>query len=180
MLNNTIHNFLNQQELTQTWQDLQTAQWRYISMSGGQMYWNFPVMSLTDNSNSSIDWYQNTPESIKLIYNKFKDFFGDHQLTRIVINGQNYGMDSGIHRDSINSTDTTCLIYLNPTWEPTWSGQTRFFNNNELIHEELPEPGKMLIYSSSIYHQGIAPSLKNLLRVTLAIQIKPAKYVIGD
>jgi hypothetical protein len=135
---------------------------------------------LTDNANTDIDWYQHTPDSIKSIYNKFKDFFGEHQLTRVVINGQNYGMDSGIHRDSRNSADTTCLIYLNPAWESAWGGQTRFFSNNELIHEELPEPGKMLIYSSSAYHQGAAPSLKNLLRVTLAIQVKPAKYVIGE
>jgi hypothetical protein len=180
VLNNTIYNFLNQQELELVWQDLSTANWRYVPMSGGQMHWNFPVMSLTDNSNNSIEWYQDTPNSIKLIYNKFKDFFGDHLLTRLVINGQNYGMDSGIHRDSINPKDSTCLIYLNPSWDLLWQGQTRFFNNNILIHEEIPEPGKMLVYSSSIYHQGLAPALKNLLRVTLAIQVKPAKYVIGE
>ena len=180
VLNNTICNFLDQQELELVWQDLSTANWRYIPMSGGHMHWNFPVINLKNNSKKSIEWYHNTPDSIKLIYNKFNDFFGDHLLTRLIINGQNYGMDSGIHRDSIYPEDTTCLIYLNPEWNPNWQGQTRFFNNNVLMHEEMPEPGKMLIYSSSIHHQGLAPALKNLLRVTLAIQVKPAKYVIGD
>lgn len=146
-------------------------------MSNGQWHWNYPIMSLNRSSNQ---WLQDTPASLIKIYNQVQDYFGNFYCVRAVINGQNRGMDSGIHRDSLNHCDTTYLIYLNPCWEESWGGQTVFFENNEKIHEEYPEPGKLISYASDCYHQGLGPSINNILRISFSIQTSPAKYSVGD
>lgn len=97
----------------------------------------------------------------------------DLRVNRVVINGQTRGMNSARHRDSIKSGARTLLAYLNPAWQHTWGGHTVFFQADQEIHRVLPEPGLMLDYDSTQYHQGLGPEVDHVLRVTLSVQMVP-------
>lgn len=176
-LNYTISKLLNDVELEQIWQDIaQSPGWRYITMSGGCSHWNYPVMSIHDQRDVSPQerWFGGAPTSIQKVYQKICNLHPNHKLMRLIINGQTQGMNSGIHLDSKHANAITYIIYLNPEWQPGWGGATRFYadvNGQQMIYEQLPEPGVMIGYSSSIWHQGCGPCVVNVLRVTLAIQI---------
>jgi hypothetical protein len=145
-------------------------------MSGGLSHWNFPVMSITNQKNIPVEqrWFNHAPDSIRRVYQNIINLHPGHQLMRLIINGQTQGMDSGIHCDSTHSNARTYIIYLNPEWKPHWGGATRFYNDvagEQLIYEQVPEPGIMIGYSGNTWHKGCGPSVSNVLRVTLAIQL---------
>jgi hypothetical protein len=176
-LNYTISRLLDTEELDRIWKDIgQTAGWRYITMSGGNSHWNYPVMSINDQRDVPIEerWFGGAPDSVRQVYQKICKLHPNHKLMRLIINGQTHGMDSGIHFDSTHTNARTYIIYLNPEWKPEWGGTTRFYTDvigQQLIHEQMPEPGMMFGYSGSTWHQGCGPTVANVLRVTLAIQI---------
>ena len=177
VLNYTISQLLNAEELDRIWKDIVPASgWRYITMSGGLSHWNFPVMSINDQRDVPIEerWFFGAPDSIKEVYQRICELHPNHKLMRLIINGQTQGMDSGIHFDSTHPQARTYIIYLNPEWRPEWGGATQFFtdvNGEQIIHEQLPSPGTMFGYSGSIWHKGCGPCVPGVLRVTLAIQI---------
>ena len=176
-LNYIISKLLDAEELDLIWKDIgQHAGWRYITMSGGRSHWNYPVMSINDQRDVPVQerWFNDAPDSIREVYRRICELHPEHQLMRLIINGQTQGMDSGIHFDSTHVDARTYIIYLNPEWKPEWSGPTRFYTDatgQQLIHEQQPAPGVMIGYSGSTWHQGCGPCVANVLRVTLAIQI---------
>lgn len=176
-MNYTISKLINSEELDQIWKDIvPTSGWRYITMSGGLSHWNFPVMSIANQQNIPVEqrWFNHAPDSIRQVYQRIVDLHPGHKLMRLIINGQTQGMDSGIHSDSTHPNARTYIIYLNPEWKTHWGGATRFYADLEgeiLIHEQVPEPGIMIGYSGNTWHKGCGPSVSNVLRVTLAIQI---------
>ena len=145
-------------------------------MSGGHSHWNYPVMSINDQRDIPVEdrWFGGAPHSIQQAYQKICKLHPDHKLMRLIINGQTQGMHSGIHLDSTHDNVRTYIIYLNPEWKAEWGGATRFYTDvtgQQLIHEQLPEPGLMVGYPGDTWHQGCGPNVPNVLRVTLAIQI---------
>lgn len=145
-------------------------------MSGGHSHWNYPVMSIHDQRDILVEdrWFSGAPNSIRQTYQKICKLHPDHKLMRLIINGQTQGMNSGIHLDSTHVNVCTYIIYLNPERKPKWGGATRFYTDvtgQQLIREQLPEPGLMVGYSGATWHQGCGPTVPNVLRITLAIQI---------
>lgn len=161
---------------TAAWQTIdQRPGWRYIAMHGDHYWhWNWPVTTLTNTAGDleSI-WLPNVPESIKCLVRHMAQTHRDLRVNRVVINGQTRGMNSARHRDSIKSGARTLLAYLNPAWQHTWGGHTVFFQADQEIHRVLPEPGLMLDYDSTQYHQGLGPEVDHVLRVTLSVQMVP-------
>ena len=76
-----------------------------------------------------------------------------------------------IHRDG-NSESVTALLYPNEKWEPSLSGETMFFSEDEAARQAvLPKPGRLLLFVASIKHCGRAPSrLFWGQRLTLAVK----------
>ena len=100
---------------------------------------------------------------------------------RIYTNAMSFGDVAHIHRDG-NHESVTALLYPNEKWQPSFSGETMFFSEDESArHAVLPRPGRLLLFVGSIKHCGRPPSrLFWGQRFTLAIkfaatnEVKPA------
>ena len=78
--------------------------------------------------------------------------------SRIYTNAMMFGDVAHIHRDG-GHDNVTAILYPNEAWEPSFSGETMFFTEEEAArHAVLPRPGRLLLFAASIKHCGRAPS----------------------
>ena len=154
------------------------GQWKWHLNSGGVPFWIMPIwqkIDWVDNKHTPI-WKDGTAQIWKDMLNKVWRAAGDGFVPwRFIINGQTQGLDGGRHRDwTVNDQNgVTFIAYLNKEWKQDWGGQTAFYNEQgEYVHNEYPEPGKMICYDGKTIHAGIAPLVPRVLRVTLAVQGK--------
>ena len=79
------------------------------------------------------------------------------QLKRIHSNTSLYGDMQFPHHDIIPGM--TWLYYSNPVWEPTWMGETIFYDSNgEPVYAVFPKPGRVVVFAADILHRGGVPS----------------------
>ena len=67
------------------------------------------------------------------------------------INLFQHGDNSCIHTDR---ADYTVICYLNPDWNWNWGGETFFYDEDEVIHCQLPKGGSMVIFDGRIKHRA--------------------------
>ncbi len=174
------NNFVSQQQLDKIWNAFESNPvwvWRTIN-AGAKSFWIYDIFDKLDfvNNNFVCKW-KNNPDPVFLeILEQVKKLAGNTFVPwRFIVNKQVLGLDSGIHADfkKEEQQSTTFLLYLNKTWQPEWGGETVFYNDekNE-IKRCSPEPGKLISYNAQQYHQGLAPKVNNISRITLAIQGK--------
>ena len=123
----------------------------------------------------------------KIILNLWKEIYTIIQTRKIInnqnievlktyANGQTYGLNGEIHKDTDDPGHYTVLYYaVNDTWDKDWHGETIFYDDNEeqVIAVCVPHRGSFVLFDSSIPHVGMAPNKQyNGLRVTLAFKIR--------
>lgn len=105
-------------------------------------------------------------------------FFSSRGYTpqRIYTNAMQFADVAHIHRDG-GHENVTALLYPNEKWDPSLSGETMFFSEDEAArHAVLPKPGRLLLFVASIKHCGRPPSrLFWGQRLTLAIKFGAAQ-----
>ena len=115
-------------------------------------------------------------ERISMLVRLF--FPAKHALTpaRIYTNAMMFGDVAHIHRDG-GHEGCTALLYANERWDPSLSGETMFFSEQEQArHAILPKPGRLLLFVASIKHCGRPPSrIFWGQRLTLAIKFVPTQ-----
>jgi hypothetical protein len=80
------------------------------------------------------------------------------RLKRIHCNASLYGDMQFPHRDAL-SPGLTWLYYANPVWQPTWMGETIFYDlHGEPLYAVFPKPGRVLLFAADILHRGGVPS----------------------
>jgi hypothetical protein len=179
MLRNTVLNFLNQKELAKIYQDITTqSKWRFKNTFWRyQLFDQLPPYNECDEST----WLHNNFELIEKLdepwHELFKKFLlhagPNFKLMRCAINGQTIDQLNPIHTDlqTISGNGSTFLLYLNQNWNASNGGQTQFFNDQQqLLHSENVEPGKLIEYDSRILHFGQSPCVSKILRLTIAWQ----------
>jgi hypothetical protein len=68
-----------------------------------------------------------------------------------------YGEYQHIHYD--RSAGVTVIYYVNAEWDPDWQGETLFFDHSQDAHYAVaPQPGRLLMFPSSLLHRGGVPS----------------------
>ena len=83
------------------------------------------------------------------------------QLYSAYINVLKNGDTPGIHVDAPwwVEDQKTVLIYLNPIWEPSWGGETIFYNHKmDATRIVTPRPGRVVIFDGRIPHTGRPPT----------------------
>ena len=114
------------------------------------------------------------PLTWKPLFDSVLDLAGPKfRLMRYVINGQTQHQLPSIHYDvplDLHGTYRTYLIYLNTEWNKNWGGETEFVRDGNIVHQEWPEPGKLIEYDSKILHVGKPPVSPNTLRLSIALQ----------
>ena len=185
-LTREIDNFLSKEDLVEVWSAINSQpRWKWFKFAGGSMFWSYGVfvsdsLSLTKNVAQHIPvWEEGVPPIWNKIYEKVKEQAGSNfVMWRYIINGQTWGQEGSKHSDwpGQETNSETFILYLNQKWEPNWGGETVFYlagnDDNKERGRVAVEPGKLISYDSRILHKGSAPTEKNILRVTLAIQGK--------
>ena len=172
-------NFFSSNELSKAWESMENdAMWKWHLNAGNCPFWVMPVwkkLDWIDNKHTPI-WHEKTSQVWKDMLEKIWQLAGEDFIPwRFILNGQTMGLDGGKHRDwTVNDPDGITLIaYLNKEWKKEWGGETAFYNEQgENIHNEFPEPGKIISYKGTVIHAGMAPVIPKIFRVTLAVQGK--------
>ena len=92
-----------------------------------------------------------------------------HEMRCAHFNGQTYGQDGQFHSDH----NITVFVQIGPIpWKKEWGGEfiQKNLNGEESIYTF--EPGKCMIVDGKLAHKGMAPLIKDVLRVSLAIHLE--------
>lgn len=93
-------------------------------------------------------------------------------VQRYALTGQTQSQHQTLHYDtslSLQGNFRSYLIYLNDKWDQAMGGTTDFMVNDQLVHQEYPEPGKLIEFNSQTLHCGNPPDVPNVLRLSLVI-----------
>jgi hypothetical protein len=165
--------------------------WKSSSTKGyDQGHWNKLIIP---NSNYFPVDHNDTPHldkhpEIAKIWDILQATLGDRGLYRVYINGYTFGTDGYAHQDDTwipktfgeNTLSETAIMYLNPTWNIDWCGETVVFEDNEIIVSVLPKLGRVFVFDSNLWHASrplsrICPALRSVLVIKT---IDPA--IVGD
>jgi hypothetical protein len=101
----------------------------------------------------------------KLIYND--PILQGYYCWRIIANGQVKGQNGNWHTDHGDKT----VLYFPIAWDTTWGGSTYFRSNNS--EKEISyKKNRLVIFDSDIPHLGSGPSVDNILRVSIAFNLR--------
>ena len=125
---------------------------------------------LVNNLDRDAKWWSTIDpksELSSLINPKYMKVIDELDWSRVAVTGQyiNYGTSNTvdfIHSDvTLNQKNAfTILHYVNHKWDINWHGYTLWYDDlcEDVIHGEAPEPGKIVVFDSSIQHSSLAPS----------------------
>jgi hypothetical protein len=89
-------------------------------------------------------------------------------LLRCYANGHTFGVEGYPHIDSERDHDQTIVTYMNKTWKREWGGETVVYQDNQIVHSELPQFNSALVFGGTQTHQArsvtrICPDLRMTL-----------------
>jgi hypothetical protein len=86
-------------------------------------------------------------------------------------NGQTYGQDAPYHKDD----QISVMVYLTVPWQEDWGGELRFLDTNWKSEADFRQieykPGRVIIIAGNQVHRNMAPTVKNVLRVSFSIHL---------
>jgi len=154
--------FLDSSEIEEIYKFLSTSHnWSFQSSIESQSNYIFLMLKGLENNDLFKD----------KIFKKIQEKIGeDYNIIRIYANGQYFGMPGRPHHDNTSPNAYTFLIYVNPSWDFLWCGQTIFFdryatddnggtivisNETKIVY---PFPGRAVLFPGNIIHYAESPS----------------------
>jgi hypothetical protein len=98
-----------------------------------------------------------------------------YRCWRIIANGQVRGQNGNWHTDHGDRT----VLYFPLKWVPEWGGSA-FFKDGDAETEIQYEQNRIVAFDSSILHYGSAPTMDNILRVSIAFNLRANQEVKCD
>jgi 2-oxoglutarate-Fe(II)-dependent oxygenase superfamily protein len=102
----------------------------------------------------------------KLIHNEITSV-QDYDCWRIIANGQVKGQNGNWHTDHGDIT----VLYYPTAWKPEWGGST-YFKIEDSEKEIQYKKNRLVAFDSAILHYGAAPAVDNILRVSIAFNLR--------
>jgi hypothetical protein len=98
-----------------------------------------------------------------------KDVSGiqDCECWRIIANGQVKGQNGNWHTDYGDAT----ALYFPTAWQPEWGGST-YFQVNDSKKEIQYKRNRLIVFNSTIPHYGSSPTVDNVLRISIAFNLR--------
>jgi hypothetical protein len=81
-------------------------------------------------------------------------YLGDQALLRCYTNSHTYGVEGYPHTDSKRAADHTLVVYMNAHWQRDWGGETVMYDEDTIVHAELPRYNKGLVFPGAVTHQA--------------------------
>src|SRR5262245_33739083 len=147
----------------------ETYQWRY--------WRGVPDDPANNKYFVSFLWTDSLPENNlfymlwKLIEKEFPIVQGCY-CYRIIANGQVKGQNSNWHADHSDKT----VLFFPLAWNPEWGGSFHFkIGDSEKELQYIQN--RIVVFDSSIQHYGSCPTVDNILRVSIAFNLRNSKAV---
>jgi SM-20-related protein len=102
---------------------------------------------------------------------------GSQTCYRAYVNCIVYGDSTFMHSDCRKDRpDITAIYYANRDWQPSWAGETIFFDDTgDARYAIAPRPGRVAIFQGATPHRSGIPSRDCFEeRLTLAVKYTPA------
>jgi len=154
----------------------------HLIAKGTQAYqWRYNHKSDTDNPSHnkffvSHLWNEESPDNFFcMLWRKIRKevpFVGDCHCWRIIANGQVKGQDGNWHTDHGDKT----VLYFPLEWLSDWGGST-YFKINDAETQIQYKQNQILAFDSCIPHYGSSPTVDNILRVSIAFNLRTNKSV---
>jgi hypothetical protein len=144
--------------------------WRYYLVSGLTTY----------HESRPETWYCNQSQAMasmnpvwSMVFAKIHQLAGPNfQMQRYALTGQTQAQYQTLHRDTslaLFGKFRSYLLYLNDKWDRNQGGTTDFVVEDQIVQQEFPEPGKLIVFDSQCLHVGNPPTVPNLLRLSLVV-----------
>ena len=176
----SIKNVFPTQTLTTINTEIAQSKWSYgwrSSFNVGYGHWNIDFTdAIIENGLDVSD--KLPPELYQAWQHLQSTFLPDHRLVRCYTNGHTYGIEGYSHRDSNRSGEKTLVVYLNQSWNRDWGGETLIYDNDDIIHAEIPKYNTGLLFPGNLYHvaRGVTRVCPEL-RMTLMFKVTPLTVV---
>ena len=129
-----------------------------------------------------------TAELLKRHYAKASAVRNRQVLSHVYGASMRYGDQTQIHRDIDCPDCMTFLYYGNSYWDPSWGGETIFFDDNQsAMFAVTPKPGRLVLFNAQLFHRtGIpmrdCPSHRYAMSVFMRCkpQIEASKRYFAD
>jgi len=94
-------------------------------------------------------------------------FVTDCHCWRIIANGQVKGQDGNWHRDHGDKT----VLYFPLEWVPEWGGST-YFKMDDVETQIQYAQNQIVAFDSHILHYAASPTVDNIIRVSIAFNLR--------
>jgi len=166
MMFKLIENFITDDEIHEINEIINNSQWiysNYSTMESPAIFWSIII--------------KNKIFEDKILKRIEKRMGKKFEVLKVKVNGQTYGLDGSWHSDYIDDGHYTFLIYvseIHPYNIQTVGGYTHFYIDNNVIGIE-PYQKRAVFFDARIKHKGMAPRTKNILRTSIAFNLKEIK-----
>jgi hypothetical protein len=170
----SIDNFFTDSIIDKIDQEIKQTGWQYGWPSRPGMsfsHWNMDFAQVIVEN--GLDVSDKLPDAIKSAWQHVNtNYFPGHRLIRCYANAHTYGVEGYPHQDSSKTGEQTVVVYMNPTWNRDWGGETLIYDGNRIVHAEIPQRNSALIFPSKQYHtsRGVTRICPEL-RITLMFKI---------
>ena len=104
-----------------------------------------------------------------MMYQALSKTLPPHNLTEIVVNGQQSYHDTVFHQDCEDDAGLTFIYYVNKDYNPEWGGGTAIEYDNVTTVDFVP--GRVALFKGKYYHKGCSFVNSPELRTTVAIKV---------
>jgi hypothetical protein len=94
---------------------------------------------------------------------------------RIIANGQVRGQNINWHTDHGENT----ALFFPIAWDPDWGGSTYFKIGDAETEVEFKQ-NRLVVFDSNILHYGSGPTVDNVLRVSIAFNLRQRSTDFGQ
>jgi len=128
--------------------------WKYGWASNRNIeftHWNYDFGKA--GSDNGLDISHRLPPTIKEAWDFIQaTHIGPQTLLRCYTNSHTFGVEGYPHTDSRRPDDYTIVVYMTPEWQRNWGGETTVYEEDTIIHAELPKYNDSLIFRGNQWH----------------------------
>jgi hypothetical protein len=173
----SINSFFPEGILQNLDKTIKESGWNYgwkSNPSIGYGHWNIDFAPCIIENSQDISEY--LPATLKEAWHYIKfNHFAQHKIIRCYANGHTFGVEGSPHTDSLKPEDKTIVVYLNNNWRREWGGETLIYQDDKIIHAEIPKRNRALIFPGNNLHisRGVTRICPDL-RITLMFKVSDA------
>lgn len=141
--------FDNQNILENYFYFREKAPWNFIGSGNDKNIWRKFRYDLCLKNNIEKNLKNSTENILKNL-----NIFDLLKFEKVYASANPFGTVHEPHKDYLKNSKggITVMYYLNHDWDLKFSGETVFFNNQEIIKSIIPKPGRIAIFDGTIEH----------------------------